>query len=638
LVQNPGFEEVDSLGWAASWSRKPPFSISNESPHRGSRCLRIKNTNADSYTLSSSPLTLEVGKRYEFSAWVRTENVTGMDTGATVCVEWYGAKGQYLGGIYPPGIKGTTSDWHRIKGLLGPIPKDAVHASIACYLRKGMTGIAWWDDLELREYSGPLVDGITTNLYRNTTSGGRVLVKVGLNLSANGLAPEAIKAELEILDSQQGVINIVPARETTNREAAFEFDATTLAPATYELRCVVRSISGNNSSQISCPLERTDTPISRKAWIDAHRRLILNGQPFFPLGTYWSSISKEQLDVYAQSAFNCLMPYSSPSREQLDLAQNLGLKVIYSLKDYYAGTQYCPTQIKSASDERPAIEEKVKEMNDHPAIIAWYINDELPLSMTERLTAHRDWLEELDQEHPTWAVLYQVGEVRSYLPTFDVVGTDPYPIPNQPAKIALDYARLTNDATFKYRAVWMVPQIMNKAAYLSDPVEIEKSRAPNFDEMRSMAWQCIAAGSNGLIFYSWFDLHHESKVEPFEQRWPEICRMAEEIKRFFPVLLSIDPAPQPVNVEAPEGLGWRIYGKGNYVYLIAVNSDNAPIEALFHFPVQLTECSTELGEKTLSCEGSQVRVQFAPLEPKVIRFKPEVLLKAPTNLRHISLH
>ena len=32
----------------------------------------------------------------------------------------------------------------------------------------------------------------------------------------------------------------------------------------------------------------------RTAYIDEHNRLILNGQPFFPLGMYWSGISEDR--------------------------------------------------------------------------------------------------------------------------------------------------------------------------------------------------------------------------------------------------------------------------------------------------------------------------------------------------------
>ncbi len=66
------------------------------------------------------------------------------------------------------------------------------------------------------------------------------------------------------------------------------------------------------------------------------------------------------------------------SRQQMDLADQCGLKVIYSIKDWYFGLRYCPPDIRSVADEEPKIRERVRAFRDHPALLAWYLNDELP--------------------------------------------------------------------------------------------------------------------------------------------------------------------------------------------------------------------------------------------------------------------
>jgi hypothetical protein len=103
--------------------------------------------------------------------------------------------------------------------------------------------------------------------------------------------------------------------------------------------------------------------------------------------------------------------------------------------------------------------------------------------------------------------------------------------------------------------------------------------------------------------------------------------MAEEIKRFFPVLLSVDTAPQPDKVDASEDLAWQLYGKNGDVYLLAVNSNTTPTEALFHFPVEFSKCSTEFGSDTVSYFGNEVNMTFVALEPKIIRFTLRVRVK-----------
>ncbi len=46
-------------------------------------------------------------------------------------------------------------------------------------------------------------------------------------------------------------------------------------------------------------------------FIDPHRRLIVDGQPFFPLGMYWGGVKEKELGIYAKGPFNCLMPWQS---------------------------------------------------------------------------------------------------------------------------------------------------------------------------------------------------------------------------------------------------------------------------------------------------------------------------------------
>jgi hypothetical protein len=236
------------------------------------------------------------------------------------------------------------------------------------------------------------------------------------------------------------------------------------------------------------------------------------------------------------------MPYGEMSVEQMDLAQKLGLKILFSIKDSYFGSTWCPPSIKSIADERTYIESFVKQFRDHPALLGWYLNDELGLDLLDRLTAHQRIVEELDPNHPTWVVLYQFNQVRDYTPTFDAVGTDPYPIPNPP-QMAGAWARTTREEVAGSRPVWMVPQIMSWKCY--DPKG--NGRTPTFDEMRSMAWQCICEGATGLCFYSFQDVRRDPDT-PFDVQWDRVKRMAAEIKQWSPVLLSTDK-PAAVTAE-----------------------------------------------------------------------------------------
>ncbi len=470
MVANPGFEQLMADGRAVGWAYdRSVYRVSDESPHSGKSCLRFENHDSGRYVLCSKSIKLLPGNSYELEVWVRTEGVKGADSGAALCIEWRSDKGKWMGGSYVRGIKGTHRKWQRIRGRTQMIPEGAAGFTISCYVRKGMTGVAWWDDLVVRQYFPPLVDTIVTDAYRNLIDTGPISVDVGLRLKA------------------------------------------------------------------------------------------------------------------------------------------------------YHGMRWTPKFIKSREDERRVIEEKVTQLRDHPAIMAWYINDELPLSMLDPLTRHRDWLEQLDPGRPTWVVLYQVDHVRSYLPTFDVIGTDPYPIPERSIAMPLQWTRKTVDAVFKKRAVWMVPQIFDWAAYRRAPEQEKKSRPPTLQEMRCMAWQCIAGGANGLVFYSWFDLWKMNKVEPFETRWKDVTTVAAEIKQLVPVLLSIQSAPMPTVSGDTDAIGWRVYAKEKDVYLVAVNADRQPASVTAMFPDMFRKATSLLGNQPPELNGRSISLSFEPMEVKVLR-------------------
>ena len=321
--------------------------------------------------------------------------------------------------------------------------------------------------------------------YRNQTDGGEVTVHAGLNLDARNLKPEQVAATIEVRDAEGRTVLGPFAAAVAAETASVSFDSTPLAPGSYTV--ALKATAGGETSGNTCSLVRVAAFPERKSHIDRHGRLILDGQPFFPLGLYWGGVNREHLDIYADSPFNCIMPYSGASKEMLDYAYARGIRVIYSVKDFYGGRAGLKDEEEAVAKIRRVVAEKI----DHPGIIAWYINDELPLSMLPALAAHRDLLEELDPGRPTWVVLYQYAQVRSYLPTFDVIGTDPYPIPHRPISHAHLYARTTTDACFGARANWMVPQIFNWASYRKGD-EKKKYRAPTLEEMRNMTWQCVA--------------------------------------------------------------------------------------------------------------------------------------------------
>jgi hypothetical protein len=628
LVRNPSFEQLGEHGWPVGWEKEPPvYSPTDEIARTGERCLKWQNDDPDRYVLLSQEVPAEPGRRYEFEVWVRTEDLQGGGSGATTCMQWSDADGDFLGGTWPAGVKGDTLEWTRIRAVSDRVPDDAATVTVLCYVRKDMTGTAWFDDCSVRQYRGPLLETMTTNLYRGRTTGGIVEVHAGVNLQDYDYAPRDVRATLAVRSADGNVVRTVRPDSRSVSELTFSFATRSLPMGEYDLVLQAGTADGELSGELTTQMRRTDHAPDYHAYIDEHQRLIVDGQPVFPLGTYWNrlpdyetSLVEQHLDIYADSAFNCLMPYDSWDIDegQLDACHERGISVIFSVKSFYAGRH----GLRTREDARQRIEEYVTRFGDHPAIIAWYINDELPLSMYDQLRAHQLWMEELDPTRPTWSVTHRIGQITEHLGTFDVIGTDPYPIPHRTVALPLRWTRRTVQDTLNLKPVWMVPQIFNWASYHRD--ETENYRPPTLEEMRSMAWQCIAGGANGLVFYSWMDLWRVEQRggESFDERWAEVRQMAAEIDRFVPLLLSVEPAMQPRRVEAPETVGWRVYGQDRQTFLVAVNADREPVTATFEFPRTTAEHEVLFRSPRVEADGARVQVRLDALEPTVIALTP----------------
>ena len=584
LLTNPGFEEVADgrpVGWGLP---QPVYSLQESDARTGERCLKYVNDEGDRYVMARQDLDLVPGALYEVKASVRTQGLSGDDSGATVCLEWEDAEGKYLGGYYVPGRKGDTAEWTEVGGTSNPLPDEAASAHILCYVRKGMTGTAWWDDVSVRRVRRrPLSSFLVSPSYRGIiTADGPPTAEVRVGFTwhdvPGGRQACALVARVTSAGNERALaeqtVDALPEDELVLRVALPD-----LAEGDYDLTLALtdRASGETVAEEVHRLRRRARMPAN---YVDAHGRMMIDGEPFFPLGMYWSGIREDELQTYADSAFNCLMPYGRPEQEQMDLAHAMGLKVIYSVKDFYYGTRWCPDFIESEADEEPAVLTRVREFGDHPALLAWYINDELPLSMLPRLRAHQRWIEEADPDHPTWVVLYQVSDVAAYAGSFDVIGTDPYPLPQRAPAMAGEWARLTREAVRDARALWMVPQVFAKRVYEGRPGDLGGGRAPTYDEMRSMAWQCICEGADGLIFYSWFDMRRDTQ-EPFEQRWPEMKRIAAEIADAAPVLLSVEPVPD-IRVDVPDAVHWTARRHDGAVHVFLVNDSTEPVRATLH--------------------------------------------------------
>ena len=146
-----------------------------------------------------------------------------------------------------------------------------------------------------------------------------------------------------------------------------------------------------------------------------------------------------------------------------------------------------------------------------------------------------------------------------------------------------------------------------------------QNRMPTVDEMRSMSWQCIASGANGLVYYSFTAIQKESHGLPFAKAWADICKVGEEVRRYIPVLLSVEPAPTVAG--APTVWGVRTWRKDGASWLLVVNAQEKADSAELTLSEAYSDVAAEFGPAAEKTGVRTVKISLAPNEPALYRIK-----------------
>jgi len=633
-VVNPSFEQpAKGTSLSDGWLGPPTvFSRDSETARTGKASLKYASTDAARNGHCTQDLPLRPGWTCRFGVWVKTKELAGPGPGASICIEWTEKKGKWLGGAYSTWLKGTC-DWTRIEGV-AHVPENAGSVRLYCAVRK-VTGAAWFDDVEVIRTAEPILQTrLLSPAYRELITAAmpdEVRVRLHLNLIDYDFQAQDLRVEARLCDEAGNPAPSQAHMEPGDKDLAqFNFAGRNsadlvsstrgLKPGNYDLAIHLLGPEGKKLQTARHRLVRMPDDFRPRCIIDGHRRLLLDGQPFFPLGMYWSGINEKDLKIYTESKFNCLMPYGPPNQAQMDLAQKYGMKVIYSIKDFFAG--HGSTSIKTEADEEPAIRQRVRAMRDHPALLAWYLADETPRQFLPRLEAHQRWVAEEDPHHPTWVVLCQPGEVGLFLKTFDVIGTDPYPIGRSAPSLAAGWTAETFRQVRGERPIWQVPQAHSWVNYVGANAPGWKPRTPTTEEVRSMAWQCIAEGATGLVFYSFYDVQRNPDV-PFDVQWKGLKEIAAQIDRLAPVLLSVERVPEvqvraePPAKEKPEWLHCLARSHGGKLYLIAVNDGDGEGRVTFTLPPQVRTVRMLDADKPLPLDKSVFQDDFRKLDVRI---------------------
>ena len=614
---NGGFETLSADGRVVDWTYDPgAYEVDRGNGRNGTTALRYRGR-------GGAPILQRVrvspGARYRFGAWMRTEAMEGKGFGARICLLWEDSYGQHLGGYYKtPHIKGTTNEWVRCEGGPAVAPAGAMWATVRPEVVPPVTGQAWFDDVFFEYYDKKPVAGLHSSAYRDEQASGSVTFAASLRQTGN---PSSLKGMFSFVGSD-GKKHDLPAGEMTPNSAKITVPVAYLPMGKSTMS--FRLLAGDGGREIgAAQLEftRVASERPRRVAFDRLGRTLVDGKPFFPLGAYWSvtkpyhrfklpKIDAQSIAEYAKGPFNCVMPYEMPTEEQMDLCHRHGIKVIYAIITRFGGNDWDPSGKDPARRHSPDAVRVIEKFRDHPALLAWYVNDERSVKEMPSLLGRFRTVKELDPDHPAWTVLYQIEELREYMGTFDVMGTDPYPIGHYPISTAWKWADAARRSTLGMRPLWQVPQIFDWAAFRKTPIKTD--RMPTREEMANMLWQNIAAGANGLVCYS-YTYMLQSPTTPSDKAKADVRAALQTVKDSFDVLLS-DGTPPRFSLTADDVVA-RTWRQGPRVYLLAVNTsrNKATARVTMSGIGALGSIRTRMGDGDARVDGRDVVFSLPPI-------------------------
>ena len=610
-IVNAGFEQTGADGAAIGWSAHPNWRVVRGAGHNGSNGIAFECADGSARRPGrpQQRISLKPGKRYRISALAKAEDIRtdrpSTYMGLTILVSGYDAQGKWVfDDIARPCARGTGGDWVKLEGVTRKVPDNVAYALVQPHAPQAL-GRGVMDNFLVCEAEEAPVVGVYSSAYRNEAAEGKVAFHAALNLDSDRKPSDYSAAFL--YEDARGKASSAPGRIVSSGEAAVELDVKGLALGTHEVVCAV-SLGGKEIGRAAVPFVRVRKATPRKVGVDRIHRTIVDGKPFFPLGMYFHEVTPSNLDIYAQAPFNTVLSYRQLDSAALDLCHARGYKVIYNLQggmnDPDAGKVW--------------VSGRVAALKDHPALLAWYTNDERPISEIPKLAQRQRWIEALDPDHPTWSVQDVAAEVRGYMPTCDILGLDPYPVSEWPVGKVIRTIRQGRAGTFGIRPVWAVPQAFgwNWLHRTTGQDQLAPTRA----QLANMTWQAIAGGANGLVCYSFYAVHepHSTCNNADEFTWKDLCGVVREVKKCEEILLA-DGIPVEVS-GAPEALGVRAWSHRGADYLLVVNGTEARLAASLKLSRRFTRVSAAFGPAP-SLAGDVLDVDFPPLAYSMLRLK-----------------
>ena len=639
-VYSTGFDTTDGV---KGWHRNAIWTIEKGSGVDGSDALVWTNSDPNSYDVQSYELHgIRPGMMLRARFKVKVESLSGAKLGCTIC--WHGPDG-YMGGAGGTEIKWgdrrlkpDKDGWYSMSIKTPYLPAKTKSCLLQLYVHRDGVGKVLFDDVCV-EIVGSRdigsIESLATSAYRDMASDGDVRIVAEVEIPQEYDAPGKVMATLSYAGCDgtrtTAEMSILPI---SNAElAAVTLPVAAFAMGRNPVRVELKGADGKVFGARETWFERVEKIPQRRVAFDEYGRTLVDGSLFFPLGMYWSENTlglPGALDRYAAAGvFNCLQTYEkSMSPEILDRYWKYGLRVIASVKDVYVrpedGTHigFTPPEVKTRTDETNYVRRVVERCRNHPALLAWYTCDEMLEKFHDRLNDRYGLMKLLDPDHPTFACINIQSSSKRFMDSTDVIGVDSYPVGKAGRILPPDFdcvweagdkAEIARDLMCGILPMWHIPQAFS---WRWDFWKKTDLRFPIFRELRSMVWQMIAAGGNGVLLYSYGQiLNCKEDAAAKEEYFRRSCEVAREVKGQMPVLL-LEPGPEVVS--SPARVRARTWRDGANAYVLVCNTHPERRIGALRVKGAWKSCETVFGGGVSLTDGA-LSLDMEPLAVAIVK-------------------
>lgn len=610
-VKNGAFE-IFTDGKPDGWELPMGWTASRGPGRNGGGGLEFSCTEPLKESSEAVQLSQDVvpGKVYDFEAYVSSELEDG--AAATVGIQFLDGQGKAVLGAYS-GSCPNKQGWRRLSVRTKRLPPDVRTLRIFPRIGAHGCGRVAFDDISLKVVEMNPLTAFVTTAYRDELADEDGFIRLcgGADLADSGERAEDVEAFFT-WTTAGGAETRRKAKAFDGTDAVLAVAAKEIPQGTLTLGYELKTKGGRMIGRRERPLSRVAAHAERAVRIDPYGRVIRNGKPFFPIAIYDHTARSNVVALLKDSPFNAYLPYHGHTREMLDWCQANDIAVSVHMGGVRTMPDIADPVAALAQDRQSAEAKLVEAVKNHPAVFTYLDNDEAPIPMLPKLMTRYRMLREADPNHPTWAVLYQVDQIRSYCDTTDAIGSDPYPVPHSSLGWVSVSTRKCRNGTFGALSLWQTSQVFDWAAYKTKGTpdqDVSKYRAPTLAEMKNMNWQMIANGANALLVYSYSPLVKMSWRDPLERRWDEVKESVREIAEQSDVFLSVEEMPTVGPV--PESLAVRTWKKGASVFVAVVNASGGSLKTSFGLGSVTGTAKTVYGTGVVVKDGA-LSVDFAP--------------------------